>query len=133
MDSALLHEVDYLVLVGDSMIDEVVELNLHLVLQLTSFVQEVLILWHGEVLASFSQEIELSDMSPGVVPVAHRVHSPDSHVLTTSEQVHLVDLSVEALPVEGKRHPGKAIRRVEDGQSHLPLPEEWVHEEQIPT
>ena len=43
-----------------------------------------------------------------------------------------MDFLVEALPVEYVGHPGERVSHVEEGQRHLPSPEEWVDEEDVP-
>lgn len=127
---AFLHKVDDLVLVVDRVIDIVVQLSHHLVLQLAGLGHEVLVFRHeGKVFTIFGQQIELGDMCPREVEIAHGVHRPDADVLTTSQQVHLVDFTIERLPVLSQRHPGKAVRSVEDREGHLPLPHEWIDEE----
>lgn len=83
--SSLLHEVDHLILLGDGLIYIVVELNLHLILELACFGQEVLILsWESEVFSILSQQVELADVRPRIKSVTHWVHRPDTHVLATS-------------------------------------------------
>lgn len=134
MNGALLHEADDLVLMSDSVVNVVIELHLHLILELTGLVHELLVFGHGsEILTVLSEKTELRDMSPRVVSIAHGVHGPNAHVLATSEQVHLVDLAIEVLPVRGERNPREAIDGVEDGQGDLPLEEERVDEEEVPT
>jgi hypothetical protein len=65
VDGALLHEVYGLVLYDDCMVNIVVELNLKLILQLPSFVKELLILnWLGKVFIILSKQVELTDMCP---------------------------------------------------------------------
>jgi len=65
VDGALLHEVYGLVLYDDCVVNIVVELNLKLILQLPSFVKELLILnWLGKVFVILSKQVELTDMCP---------------------------------------------------------------------
>ena len=98
--STFLHKLNHLVLHSDLVIDVVVQLGLHLILELTSFRQEIFIFWrHGEVLTVLGDEIEFADMGPGVESVTHWVHGPDSNILSTSEKVHLMDLLVQRFPV----------------------------------
>ena len=131
---AFLHKVDDLVLVVDRVIHIVVELSHHLVLQLAGLGHEVLVFRHeGEVFTIFSQQIELGNMCPREVAIAHGVHRPNSDVLTTTKQVHLVNFAIKRLPVLSQRHPGEAVRSVEDRERHLPFPHERINEEQVPT
>ena len=93
---SLLHEVDDLVLHGDGVINVVVKLHLSFILKLTGFIEELFIVWrNGEVFTVFSYQVELADVSPGVEPVAHWVHGPDSNVLTSSQKVHSVNFLVD--------------------------------------
>ena len=44
-----------------------------------------------------------------------------------------MDFLVKALPVHDMRHPGHRVGEVEEAESDLPRPVEWVDEEQVPT
>mmetsp|Transcript_18165 Transcript_18165/g.31060 ORF Transcript_18165/g.31060 Transcript_18165/m.31060 type:complete len:302 (-) Transcript_18165:38-943(-) len=132
VDDALLHEGDDLVLVSDAVVDVVVELHQYLVGDLTALIEELDLVGVGEVEAVLSENVELADVRPGVEAVAHGVHGPDAHVLATSEQVHPVDLSVQALPVEGHGQPGERVDEVEGGEVGCPVEVEGVDEENVP-
>lgn len=133
VDCAFLHETDDLVLLGDGLLDVVVQLHLDFVLDLAGLVEEVFVFWWvREVLSILSQQVELADVGPRVVPVAHWVHRPNPHVLTTSQQVHPVDFPVKILPVQGERDPSEAVGRPEHRQCELPVPHHGIDEEQVP-
>ena len=84
--NALLHEVHNLVLHQLLMVHIVVQLHLQLILKLTILLQEVFFFhWVCELLVVFSQQVHLAVVCPGVVPVAHWVHCPNSDILATSE------------------------------------------------
>ena len=120
---ALLHEVYDLVLNHNRVIYVVIKLNLHLVLQLTGLIKELLLFhWLREIFIVFGQKVEFTDVSPRVESITHWVLSPHSHVLATSEKVHLVNLPLEMFPVEDMRHPEESICEIEDALSELPRP-----------
>ena len=86
VNGTLLHEANDLVLMSDGMINVVIELDLHFILELTGLVHELLVFGHGsEILTVLSEQAELGDVSPRVVSIAHGVHGPNAHVLATSE------------------------------------------------
>ena len=65
MHSALLHKVYDLVLNHNSVVNVIIKLNLHLILQLSGLVQELLVLnWLSEIFVIFSEKVELADMCP---------------------------------------------------------------------
>lgn len=65
MHSTLLHKVNDLILNHNSVVNVVIQLNLDLILQLTSLVEELLILnWLGEIFVIFSEEVEFADVCP---------------------------------------------------------------------
>lgn len=118
---------------SDHMIDIVIELHLDLVLDLSGNVQDTFLLdWTSEVQSIFSEEIELTDMSPRVKSVAHGVHGPDSDVLTTSEEVESVDFPVKILPVHDEGQPGEGVDEIEQSQIQGPVEIKGVDEEHIP-
>ena len=130
---ALLHELDHLVLHCDCMVNVVVKLDLELVLELSVFLEEVFIVdGIGEVLVILSQQVHLAVVGPGVEPVTHWVLSPYADILASSKEQKSMDFLVEGLPVENVGHPGKRVGAVQEGQSNLPGPHEWVHEEEVP-
>ena len=132
MHSTFLHKVDNLVLHHYCVIHVVIELNLHLVLELSLFVQELFVLdWLREVFVVLCEQVELADVCPRVESITHGVLSPYPHVLATSEQVQLVDLLLEVLPVEHVGHPGEAAREVEEDLGELPGPAEGIDEEDV--
>ena len=133
MHCSLLHEADDLVLYRDRVVHIVIKLHLHLVLQLSVLLKEVLVLdWIGKVLIVLRQQVDLAVVGPRVEPVAHGVLRPNAHILATSEQQQTMDLLVQALPVEHVGHPGETVREVQEGERHLPGPVEGVHEEDVP-
>lgn len=130
---ALLHETYHFVLLSDGLFHIVFELNLDFILNLTSLGEEVLILWwEREVLAVLRQQVELADVRPGVESVAHWVHGPDAYVFAAPQQVHLVDFAIEILPVQGQREPGQAVGGPEQRERELPIPHQWIDEEDVP-
>lgn len=132
MHSALLHEVDCLILHYDCVIDVVIELHLQFVLELPGLVEELLVLnWLRKVLVVLSEEVELADVRPGIEAVAHGVLCPNSHILSTSQEEELVDLLLKVLPVENVGHPGESVRSVEEHRSELPRPSEGIDEESV--
>ena len=134
MNGTLFHKLNNFILMSNGVIDIVVQLNLNFVFELTGLVHEVLILRDCcKVFAIFGQKIELGDVSPGVELVSHGVHGPNTHILATSEKVHLVDLPIKRLPVKSHRHPGEAIGKVEQRKSNVPFPHQGVDEEYVPT
>ena len=133
MDGALFHEVDDLILHSDRMVNIIVKLHLHLVLQLSVFLEEVLIINRvRKVLIILRQQVDLAVVRPAVEAIAHRVLCPNAHVLAASQEQEPVDFLVKALPVEHVGHPGERICHVEEGQSDLPGPEERIDEEDVP-
>ena len=48
----------------------------------------------GPEYASLHQQVELADMRPRVVLVAHRVHRPDPYVLAAPQQEHLMNFPI---------------------------------------
>ena len=71
VNSALLHEVDSLVLHNNSVVNVVIELNLHFVLQLSCLVQKFFTFdWLCEIKIVLGQQVELADMSPRIEPVS---------------------------------------------------------------
>lgn len=96
MHCSLLHKLNDLVLLCNGMVHVMVKLGLNFVLELSCFRQEVLVLsWDSKVLSVLSEEVELADMCPGIVPVTHWVHGPDPNILSTSEQIHLMNFLIE--------------------------------------
>ena len=96
VDSSFLHELNDFVLVVDGMVHIVVKLYLDFIFKLSGSVQEFFLFNRlGKVLAVFGQEVELADMGPGVESVTHWVHGPDSDVLSSSEQIHSMDLLIK--------------------------------------
>ena len=82
---AFLHERDDLVLHGDGMVDIVIELNLHLILQLTVLLEEVFVIDRvREVFVVFREQVHLAVVGPGVESITHRVLCPNAHVLASS-------------------------------------------------
>ena len=131
--SSLFHEIDDLILHSDRMVDIIVKLHLHLILQLAVFLEEVLIVHRiGKVLIVLRQQVNLAIVRPAVEAVAHRVLRPNAHVLAAAQEQEPVDFLVEALPVEDVGHPGERVGQVEEWQRDLPRPEEGVHEEDVP-
>lgn len=130
--SSLLHEVDDFVLHSDVVVDVVLKLHLHFVLQRTVFVQELGLVFVGEVFVVFRKQVELVDGRPGEESVSAWVHIEYFDVLASSEQVEFVNFPVESLPVKHMWHPGQRVRQVENTANDLPLPHEWVHEVQVP-
>ena len=95
MNSSFFHEFNNFILLGDGMVYVVVKLNLHLVFELTGLGQEIFIFWRiSEILTVFGDKVEFADMGPRVVSVTHWVHGPNSNVLSTSKQVHLMNFLV---------------------------------------
>ena len=128
-----LHEGDDLILHSECMIDIVVELYLHLVLQLSILLEEVFVIDRvREVLIVLCQQMDLAVVCPRVESIAHRVLRPNTHVLATSQEQEPVDFLVKALPVKHMRHPSERIGCIQEGQRNLPRPEEWVDEEDVP-
>ena len=106
VDDALLHEVDDFILNNDRMINVVVELNLHLVLQLACLVHEIFVLsWLCKFFVVLSKEVELTNVSPRVESVSHWVLSVEPHILASSEKEDFVNFSLQMLPVENVWHP----------------------------
>lgn len=115
MHCSFLHEEDNFILDYDRLIDIVIKLYLSLILELTSLVEEVLIIdWISEVLTIFGNEVELSDISPRVEPISHWVHGMDFNILTTSKQVQSVNFLIEMFPIEHLWHPCEAIGDIEN-------------------
>ena len=86
MNGTFFHEVDDLILDDNSMVDIVIKLYLNFILELTSFVEELLVVyWISKVLAVFSDQVEFTNVGPTVESVSHWVHGPDSYVLSSSE------------------------------------------------
>lgn len=91
VDSSFFHEVDDFILLSDRMVHIMIDLDLNLILELTSLVEEFLLLWWMcEILIVLRQKVELADMCPRVESITHWVHCPDSNVFTTPKQIHLV-------------------------------------------
>ena len=133
VNGSLFHEVDDLILHSDRMVDIVVKLHLDLILQLSVFLEEVLLVDRvGKVLIILRQQVNLTIVRPAVEAVAHWVLRPNSHVLAAAQEQEPVDFLVEALPVEDVGHPGERVGQVEERQCDLPRPEEGVHEEDVP-
>jgi len=72
-------------------------------------------------------------VSPRIVLVTHWVLSPDPDVLSSPEQVQLVNFLIKMFPIQHMGHPSESISNVEHTQSYLPAHGERVNEEQIPT
>jgi len=116
MHGTLLHELNNLVLHGDLMIDVVVKLCLHFVFKLSSLGQEIFILcWLREVFTVLGNKIEFADMGPRVEFITHWVHRPNSNVLSSSEQVHLMNFLVQRFPVQRERYPSEAVCGIKYG------------------
>ena len=82
---AFLHERDDLVLHSDGMVDIVIELHLHLILQLSVLLEEVLVIDRvREVYVIFREQVHLTVVGPGVESVSHGVLCPNAHVLASS-------------------------------------------------
>lgn len=123
MNSALLHEVDSLVLHHHGVVDVVVQLHLQLILELTSLVEELLVFnWLSKVFVVLSQQVELADVGPRVETIAHGVLGPYSHVLATSEEIKLVDFLFKVFPVEDMGQPAECVSSIEDHGEELPRP-----------
>ena len=132
VDGALLHEVDDLVLNHHRVVHIVVQLHLHFILQLTRLVQELLVLhWFGEILVILSKEVKLADVCPRVESVTEGVLRPYAYVLAATEEVELVDLLLQVLPVENVGQPREGIAQVEDHARQLPRPPKGVNEEDV--
>ena len=83
--SAFLHERDDLVLHSDGMVDIVIELNLHLILQLSVLLEEVFVIdWVRKVLVIFREQVDLTVVGPRVETIPHWVLCPNTHVLSSS-------------------------------------------------
>ena len=132
MHGALLHKVDDLVLDHHSVVHIVIQLHLHFILQLSCLVQELLVFnWFSEILVVLSEEVEFADVRPGVESVSEGVLSPDADVFASPEEVELVDLLLEVLPVEDVREPKEGVAQIEDHGGHLPRPGKRVDEEDV--
>ena len=82
---AFLHERDDLVLHSDGMVDIVIELNLHLILQLTVLLEEVFVIDRvREVFVVFREQVDLTVVGPRVEAISHWVLCPNAHVLASS-------------------------------------------------
>jgi len=115
MHGTLLHELNNLILLSNCVIDVVVELGLHLVFELSSLCQEVLVLcWDGKVFSILSEKVELTDMSPRVVSVSHWVHGPDPDVLSTSEEIHFMNFLIKGFPIHAHWDPSEGVDGVEN-------------------
>lgn len=65
VNGTLLHEVDNLVLHSNCLIHVVLYLHLQFILQLTVFLQELLIInWIGEIFVIFCEKVKLTVMNP---------------------------------------------------------------------
>ena len=130
---ALLHEVQDFVLLSDGMINIVIELDLHFVLELTVLLQWLLLLNRiGEILVVFRDQMKLINVGPRVESIAHWILRPQPEIFSSTQQVHLMQFLVQMLPVHHMRHPGKAIGEVEDRDSELPTHCERIHKEEVP-
>jgi hypothetical protein len=115
VNGALFHEIDSLILHHHGVVHVVVQLHLQLILQLPCLVEELLIFnWLSEVLIVLSQQVELADVRPRVETIAHRVLSPYSHVLATSEEIELVDFLFKVFPIEDVGEPSDGVGTVEE-------------------
>jgi len=133
VDSALLHEVDNLVLDSDGVIDVVLELDLHFVLELARLLEELLVLnGISEVLVVLSEQVHFAVVCPGVELVAEGVLRPNTDVFASLQEQETVKFLVQVFPVEHVGHPGETVGSVEDSQRELPRHVEGVHEEQVP-
>lgn len=133
VDLTFLHEVDDFILDHNSVIDEVLDLNLELVLKLSLLGHDLLVFsWLCEVLIVLGKEMHFTDVSPRVPSIPHRVLGPESDILASSQKVDLVNLLLKMLPVESMRKPCKGINSIEETSGELPAPHERVDEEHIP-
>ena len=84
MNSALLHETYYFVLLGYGLLYIDIKLNLDFILNLPGLSEEVLIFGGpSKVLTVLSKEVELANVCPGVESVSHWVHDPNANILAT--------------------------------------------------
>lgn len=101
VNGTFLHKVDNLVLHCNSLVHVVLHLHLQFILQLTVFLQELLIInWVSKIFVVLSEEVKFTVVDPGVVAVAHRVHGPDAAVFTSTEKQNTMNLLVKMTPVE---------------------------------
>lgn len=85
MHSAFLHEIYDFILHHDSVINIVIELDLHFVLELTSLIEELLVFhWLCKVLVVLSEKIELANVGPRIETIAEGVLCPDANVLAAA-------------------------------------------------
>ena len=82
---AFLHERDDLVLHSDGMVDIVIELHLHLILQLSVLLEEVFVIDRvRKVLIVLCQQMDLAVVCPRVESISHWVLRPNAYILSTS-------------------------------------------------
>lgn len=133
MHGSLLHQVEDLVLHCDSVVDIVVELELHLVLELSILLQRLFVFdWVSEVLVILSKQVQLINVAPRVPPVTVGILGPEPQVFAATKEVHLVKFLIKVLPVESVGQPSQGVAQIEEGESELPAHAEGVHEEDIP-
>ena len=84
VDGSLLHKVNDFVLHCDVVVHVVLELHLHFVLERPVFVQELSLVFVGEVFVVFGEQMELVDGRPGEEGVSARVHIVYFDVLSAS-------------------------------------------------
>jgi len=93
---ALFHEANDLVLDHDGVIDIVIQLDLHLVLELAVLAKELLVVdGVRKVVVVLRQQVNFAVGSPRVEAVTHGVLRPNADVFTTTEKQQAVDLLVE--------------------------------------
>ncbi len=133
VDSALLHEVDDLVVDIDTLVHVVLKLNLYFILELAFLGKEFSLIRISILHVVLSEEVHLGDGGPRHIPVTDGSLRRHLQVLASPQEMHLMDPLIKSFDVHHMRNPSKAMCHVKHREGYLPLPQEGVDEVDVPS